>query len=69
MTPEELDRARAFTKAEVDLFRQWFNAIQDLDGGFLEDADYALAAKVAEFLALKPPARRIKRGRELGAGS
>ena len=37
---------KQFTKDELDLFRQWFNAVQDLNEPYLEKADYTLYAKV-----------------------
>lgn len=36
----------AYTKEELDLFRQWFNAVQDLNNDYLKESDYALYAKV-----------------------
>jgi len=38
--------AEEFTKDEFDLFRQWFNAVQDLNEPYLEKADYELMEKV-----------------------
>ncbi len=48
-TPENVEAARVtatFTRDEVDLFRQWFNAVQDLSPAYLNEADRDLARKV-----------------------
>ena len=39
-----------FTKEELNLIRQWFNATEDCAGDYLEKADYDLMEKImAEF--------------------
>lgn len=43
------------TNEELDLARQWFNAVQDLNPGYLESADYSLAAKIHEALGVRVP--------------
>ena len=35
-----------FTPAELDLLRQWFNAIEDLNKKYLTDEDRALYGKI-----------------------
>lgn len=44
--PEEL---------EMEIFRSWFGAIQDLNSGFLDSGDYWLAKKLYERLGLRVP--------------
>lgn len=43
------------TKAEVDLFRQWFDTIQDVNPKYLGLSDYLLAKKVHRALGQKVP--------------
>lgn len=43
------------TNEELNLARQWFNAVQDLNPGYLELADYSLAAKIHEALGVRVP--------------
>ena len=53
-----------FTREEIDLFRQWFDAVEDTQNPaapYLEDADYALAGRVAEILGTRAPKRRKAR--------
>ncbi|MED5492724.1 MAG: hypothetical protein VYD45_11465 [Pseudomonadota bacterium] len=45
----------SFTREEAELMRQWFNAAQDLNPGYLELADYSLAAKIHEALGVRVP--------------
>lgn len=35
-----------FTKEELNIFRQWFNVIQDTNKQYLEPGDYKLAEKI-----------------------
>lgn len=45
-----------FTRGQVDLFRQWFEAAQDLSSpGYLTSDDYGLARELYELLGLKVP--------------
>jgi hypothetical protein len=37
---------RTFTEAEVNLFREWYDALYDLHASYLEPADHELAKKV-----------------------
>lgn len=39
-----------FSRKEIDLFRQWFNAIEDTNRAFLKDADSAAYLKILSFL-------------------
>lgn len=39
-----------FSRKEIDLFRQWFNAIEDTNRAFLKDADNAAYHKILSFL-------------------
>lgn len=43
------------TTEELNLARQWFNAVQDLNPGYLDQADYSLAAKIHEALGVRVP--------------
>jgi hypothetical protein len=46
-----------FTRDELDLMRQWFNATQDLNPGYLEASDYDLADRICDLLGHKRPSR------------
>lgn len=35
-----------FTDDELDLFRQWYNSVQDTNGGYLVELDHALFRKL-----------------------
>jgi hypothetical protein len=43
------------TEKEMDICRQWFNAVQDLNAGYLRPYDYALAEKLHQLLELRVP--------------
>jgi hypothetical protein len=45
----------AFTRAEIDLFRQWFDNVQDVNPAYLTDSDYALAARLYLALDMRVP--------------
>ncbi len=53
------------TKEELDLLRQWYNAIQDLNADYLGPRDQELAGRIFAELGLKPrpqqPVRRRRR--------
>ena len=40
---------------DLDLFRQWFNSVQDTNGGYLNAADFALARRLYEALGMRVP--------------
>lgn len=40
---------------ELDLVRQWFNALQDLNPKYLEKQDFELAVQIHEALGAKVP--------------
>lgn len=42
------------SRQEVDLLRQWYNAVQDLSPQYLEARDHELAAKILTELGIKP---------------
>jgi hypothetical protein len=44
-----------FTDFELNLFREWFNAMQDIAPQTLEQADYILAEKVHMTLGREVP--------------
>lgn len=41
------------TREEIDLLRQWYNAVQDLSPEYLEQKDHDLAAKIYSKLGIK----------------
>ena len=43
------------TTEELDLVRQWFNAVQDLNPHYLEQPDYSLARKIYQRLGIQVP--------------
>lgn len=43
------------TDAELELCRQWFDALQDTNGGYLDRADYVLAARLYRVLGMRVP--------------
>lgn len=46
---------RELSSEQLDLIRQWFNAVQDLNPAYLEAADYDLAATIYADLGLRIP--------------
>lgn len=40
---------------DLDLCRQWFDAVQDLNRDYLEAADFALAKRIYEFIGMRVP--------------
>jgi hypothetical protein len=51
-----LDMAQmTLTGQELDLMRQWFDAVQDLNPDYLEAADYEMAAKIYKKLGMRVP--------------
>jgi hypothetical protein len=51
----EIIEKGGFSPVEVDLFRQWFDAVQDLNPDYLEKKDYQLAEKLYTVLYLQVP--------------
>ena len=45
--------SQSLTYVELDLIRQWFNAVRDLNMSYLTEADFSLAQKIAEMLTTK----------------
>ncbi len=43
------------TNEELDLCRQWFDSVQDLNSAYLTQKDYMLAVKLYEKLGLRVP--------------
>ena len=41
------------TKEQLDLFRQWFNSIEDTNAGYLNAADYTLYIEIMKELGLR----------------
>jgi hypothetical protein len=50
-----------FTGKELDLVRQWFDAVQDVSPGYLETADFRLAKRIYAQLGLRVPATILAR--------
>lgn len=50
-----IDRATLTEREKLNLYRQWFNAVQDLHPAYLEYADYALAKEIYERLGARVP--------------
>ncbi|USN13896.1 hypothetical protein PAPPERLAPAPP_02220 [Brevundimonas phage vB_BpoS-Papperlapapp] len=48
-----------FSDEEIDLLRQWFNALEDVTPEFLEEADYDLARRIATRLRTRLPSPRL----------
>lgn len=49
--------AETFTREELDLIREWFNATEDTAPKYLESRDYDLADKICDALGVKRPRR------------
>lgn len=47
--------ALPLTPEELDLCRQWFNSVQDVNGGYLTTLDYVLAEKLYRQLNMRVP--------------
>ena len=52
------------TREELDLCRQWFNAVQDVSPEYLGAADCALMVRISERLGYKVDAEVRKRAGE-----
>ncbi|ENO80316.1 hypothetical protein [Thauera sp. 63] len=50
-----MDQTASITPADAERMRQWFDAVQDLNPGYLEQADYELAARLYQALGLRIP--------------
>ena len=42
--------SKAFSKEELNLFRQWFNSVEDLSPAYLEKSDCDLYRKIMELM-------------------
>jgi hypothetical protein len=54
------------TEKELNLIREWFNAVQDLNDEYLDINDYKLAGKIYKILGLQIPDKifdEMKRGK------
>jgi hypothetical protein len=45
----------SLTDENLELVRQWFDAVQDMNPAYLEPADYALAKAIYEHLGMRAP--------------
>lgn len=50
-----------FSQKEVDMMRQWFDAVQDVTPGYLNGPDYTLAAQVYALLGVRVPGSIVGR--------
>jgi hypothetical protein len=48
-------RREPLTDEQLDTVRQWFNCIQDTNGGYLAPHDYVLAKEIYERLGMRVP--------------
>lgn len=55
------------SEEELELVRQWFNAVEDLSPKFLELKDYSLAEKVMVELGAKVPSSMIEKMEKLSS--
>lgn len=56
------DCAMTLTRDQLDLVRQWFNAVQDLNHKYLEPADYRLAVEIHRALGMRVPHSVLRGG-------
>lgn len=49
------DKSPEFNRAEIELFREWFDAVQDLNPKYLEELDYKLAERLYNHLGMRVP--------------
>lgn len=54
-----------YTKEEVDIFRQWFDCVQDVNPEFLDRSDYELAKKVYEDVGMRVPGSILEKLQKL----
>lgn len=52
---------------ELELVRQWFNAVEDMNPKFLELKDYALAKKVLVELGARVPNSMLEKMEKLSS--
>jgi hypothetical protein len=43
------------TIEDLELIRQWFDSVQDTNGGYLDADDYRLAKRIYEHLGVRVP--------------
>lgn len=43
------------SKDDLDLIRQWFNAVEDINPDYLNSDDYKLAKRIYNMLGVKVP--------------
>jgi hypothetical protein len=49
-----------FTREQMELMRQWFNAVEDLNPLYLEKQDYELAKTLYDALGMRVTGRMIQ---------
>lgn len=49
----KMTKQYAFDEDQIELFRQWFDAVQDLNSIYLEPKDYRLAKHLYELLGMR----------------
>jgi hypothetical protein len=45
----------ALDKSDLHLVREWFDSVQDVNPGYLEEKDYVLAKRIYEALGMRVP--------------
>jgi len=53
-----------WTREEIELMRQWFDSVQDVNPQFLEQKDYDLAVKVYKATGMRVPNSILQRREE-----
>lgn len=56
-----------FSEEDLELFRQWFNAVEDLNPKYLERKDYLLAKKVLDELGVRAPKSMLEKLEKLSS--
>lgn len=55
-----------FSRAELDLLRQWFNAVEDSNPLYLEEADRILAQRIHAALGARMANKSLPKARHAG---
>jgi hypothetical protein len=57
----EMPKEFELTSGDLELIRQWFDSVQDLNEGYLDTEDFELAKKIYERLGVRVPNSIIKK--------
>jgi len=55
MTDMQETIAISVTHGDVELIRQWFDSVQDINPGYLDTADFVLAKRIYELTDMRTP--------------